>query len=126
MRPGRLARRPQGSLLEASDSLRAVDEDFLTTAERAIGTASEMWTLLGTAVDSARAQGVNPGVVASTEDGYTRALEATAKLKAALLAVRDGTSKELGRRPLFEVATAFARVSVFPSTWSQPVSDGML
>lgn len=111
MRPGRLARRAQGTLLDPSESLRGVDEDLLNTAEKAAATASEMWALLGATIESARSQGVHDNIITPVNSGLNSALEATTKLKAALRAVREGTGRELGRRPLFEVATLFAKVS---------------
>jgi hypothetical protein len=110
MRLGRLGRRVPEAPLEQSESLRGVDGDLLDTAEKAAAIASEMWTLLGTAIEAARSQGVVKSI-APVNDGLRSAVEATAKLKAALRAVREGTGKEAGSRPLFEVVTLFARVS---------------
>ncbi|KAG9102663.1 RAM signaling network component [Ceratobasidium sp. 370] len=109
-RPSRLGtRRPTGTLLEASDSLRVVDEDLLTTADKAAGIASEMWVLLGTTIENARAQVADPNIITPVENEQTLALEVTAKLKAALRAVREGIGRDMGKRLLYDAATAFAK-----------------
>ncbi|KAF8758982.1 RAM signaling pathway protein [Rhizoctonia solani] len=105
----RQARRAPGTLLAPSESLQGVDEDLLNTAEKAAAIASEMWALLGATIDSARSQGVGKGVIAPVDEGLSNALDATSKLRAALRAVREGTGKEAGRKPLYEFATLFAK-----------------
>jgi hypothetical protein len=109
----RQARRGPGTLLAPSESLQGVDEDLLNTAEKAAAIASEMWALLGATIDSARSQGVGKGVIAPVDEGLSNALDATSKLRAALRAVREGAGKEAGRKPLYEFATLFAKVSAF-------------
>ncbi|CAE7168562.1 unnamed protein product [Rhizoctonia solani] len=106
---GRPARRGQGTLLAASDSLQVVDEDLLNNAEKAAAVASEMWALLGATIDSARSQGVGKGVIAPVDEGLSNALDATSKLRASLRAVREGTVKDAGRRQLYEIAMLFAK-----------------
>ncbi|KAG8748316.1 RAM signaling network component [Ceratobasidium sp. 414] len=109
-RPSRLgARRPTGTLLEASDSLRTVDEDLFMTADRAAGIASEMWVLLGTTIENARAQVADSDIIAPVENGQALALGATAKLRAALRAAREGIGRDTGKKLLYDAATAFAK-----------------
>ncbi|KAG9126665.1 hypothetical protein FRC07_002538 [Ceratobasidium sp. 392] len=110
MRPSRLGtRRPTGALLDTSDSLRTLDEDLLTAADKATGIASDMWVLLGTTIENARAQVADANIITPVENGRTLALELTANLRAALRAVREGVGRDAGKKQLYESATAFAK-----------------
>ncbi|QRV85881.1 leucine-rich repeat-containing protein sog2 [Ceratobasidium sp. AG-Ba] len=107
MRSNRLGLAPKRPLLEPVDSLRTVDEDLLTTAEKAAGIASELWVSLEATIGQARDKGgVDLSVLGPVENGLATALEVTAKLRAALRAIREGDG---GKKGLYEAATAFAK-----------------
>ncbi|KAG8683419.1 hypothetical protein FRC09_016090 [Ceratobasidium sp. 395] len=110
MRPSRLgARRPTGPLLDTSDSLRTVDEDLLTAADKAVAIASDLWMMLGTTIENARAQVADPNIITPVENARNLALGATSKLNAALRAVREGSGRDGSKKLLSDPATAFAK-----------------